>query len=859
MSKRPPAEGEAGQSTVAEPSETTTAWLPILALVVGVGAWLWPIGFGGRMPVGGDVTQFAIGLMAFLSQALRAGRWPVWNDLWGYGFPGLAESQMGVYYPPHWLLYGWLSVEGAYTASLVAHTLWAALGASWAARRFGVSPWGAALAGFSWATCGFYLIHLPHHWAATTGSWMPWAWGLAWMSLRGQGRHSRWAPWALAVVLTLQVLPGHFQLGFITQVSVLAMSLAALTERRAGDGRRPRPRPPRPWRAVGAVGLALASVPLLAAAQLGPTYRLARLAASSRDFEYLSGFAATPWHLVSYVAPGLFHRSPLWRPVAWDPFHTSPEEHLGYIGLVPLFLALGAIGSGLRGPRDPAARMLTILAILMLVLSLGPYVLGFALWSRWPGFSFFRAPARWGVGTMLALALLAGRGFDTWRSWRRPRRAWIAFVTLAALAPLVLVFGFELALASTSARGWPAVAGAFGWALRQLPWRGDPSFVEVMRLARQPPTQDLVIAGLMRRGIDPAATGARLSRDRFSIYAQELGPTAALLVAMLALAPLTGRPRLFRAWMLGLTAVDLGFWGHADRPVDLAPIRPLTAQSPVLARLAREPRGTRTIDPLRNLPMIAAAAPVAAYRTLDLPVLERLTALAQHPAGGAKVRAAMRATGARVRVFFPADDRPIRPGTPRETITDPALASWLFGAAWVGTVRGARLARFTVWKSPQQAAKAWLLPGETGRSAAWRAADTGDPDRVLKLLDRAVALESRSPVPERMEIEVPAEGPGTVVISQLADPQWRASWIGPAGAQAATIARAFGGWQGVTVPGRGRWTLVLEYEARAERIGLIVSALAWSAGFVAFWWRRRSALRLSEHGRQETKADSHRA
>ena len=77
--------------------------------------------------------------------------------------------------------------------------------------------------------------------------------------------------------------------------------------------------------------------------QLGPTARLARLAAAQRDYEYLSGFAATPVHLVSYVAPGLFQRSPLWRPVAWDPFRTSPEEHLAYIGLVPLFLALGAL------------------------------------------------------------------------------------------------------------------------------------------------------------------------------------------------------------------------------------------------------------------------------------------------------------------------------------------------------------------------------------------------------------------------------------------------------------------------------------------------------------------------------------
>src|SRR5207249_2232730 len=63
----------------------------------GLIAWLWPIGFGGQMPLGGDVTQFSLGLMAVLGEAIRAGRLPLWNDLWGYGFPGLAESQMGVF------------------------------------------------------------------------------------------------------------------------------------------------------------------------------------------------------------------------------------------------------------------------------------------------------------------------------------------------------------------------------------------------------------------------------------------------------------------------------------------------------------------------------------------------------------------------------------------------------------------------------------------------------------------------------------------------------------------------------------------------------------------------------------------
>ncbi len=138
-------------------------------------------------------------------------------------------------------------------------------------------------------------------------------------------------------MLVLQVLPGHFQLAFQTQVTLGLMVawriagrwIADLRRRRSGaaaDVEGPGPA----LRRAGAVMLAVAAVFPLAAIQLWPTARLAAMAGGQRDFEYLSGFAETPLHLVNLVAPGLFHRSPAWRPIAWDPFHTSPEECLAY-------------------------------------------------------------------------------------------------------------------------------------------------------------------------------------------------------------------------------------------------------------------------------------------------------------------------------------------------------------------------------------------------------------------------------------------------------------------------------------------------------------------------------------------------
>jgi hypothetical protein len=797
-----------------------TDFLALLGLLAGLIIWLWPIGFGGRMPVGGDVTSFSLGLMAVLARAIRVGRLPIWNDLWGYGFPGLAESQMGAYYPPHLVLYGLLPLEAAYTASLVLHTLWGGLGGAWAARRFGVSAVGAALAGFSWAGCGFFVIHLQHQWGYTTGSWMPWAWGLAWLLASGRG--TRRTPLWLALVLTLQVLPGHFQLAFITEVGVVLLTLAALAEpsvRRAG-GRR------------GMIGvvLALLAVAPLGAMQLWPTFDLARLAAAQRDSEYLSGFASTPVHLVSFVAPGLFHRSPLWRPVAWEPFLTSPEESLAYIGLAPLFLALGAPVR--RWRREPEARVLGIVALATLALSLGPYMPGFSLLIRLPGFSFFRAPARWTLATELALCLLAGRGFDALRAWARPGGALVRFVLIAALAPCLVVGMLELGL-TVSARSRSSKLARWMNAARRLQ---NHTYI-ASTLARQG-----------RRLLPPG--GLSLVGERRSIYAQELGPTAMLLGALLAVAAIGGRRGLFQGAMLTLSVIDLCSFSR-QRLYDLGPIRPLTAQSPVLARLAREPQAGRMLGPARNLPMVAGAAPVSAYRSLDLPTMVSLTtsaSLCPWSNDDGLSLAALRATGTSLRILDPFELQvrswggrsPVPSKVPGwsslQQERDPALAGWIYGTDWVAGLVPQTLT-FTLWRPWPKPAHAWLLPLTPGPRATILAAQTR-----LDLLQRirlgsARPQEVRSTRPERLEVTVEVEAEAgdlmALIITQLADPRWRGWWIGPDGAEhPAPIVPVYAladewGWQAVKVPGTGRWTLHLEYADPTVTLGLILSGVSF--------------------------------
>ncbi len=837
--------------------------IPILVALAAL--WLWPVGLGGRMPVGGDVTQFSMGLTSYFRGSIAAGRLPIWNERWGLGFPGLAESQMGVYYPPNIVLFGALSNEVATAASLVLHAIWGALGVYFAARRCGISREGGVLAGASWACSGFFLIHLPHQWAATTGSWMPWAWGLAWSLMRGEapteaivdakttptaGGSGRRDSLLLAAVLALQILPGHFQLAFNTQVCVLAIGVFCRLEG-CSTGRL--------LRLVGAFAGAFA----LSTAQLLPTLRLARLAADQRDFNYLAGFAATPLHLISFVAPGLWHRSPLWRPLIWDSFHTSPEEYLGYLGVVPLMLAAGTLARGIR--RDPAVRVLAGLAVLTLCFSLGPYVPGFRWLCGLPGFSFFRAPSRWTLGTTLALALLAGRGFDAWLSWERRGRLLLRAGAAALLMTGTVAGLLELAFRATEPRGSAVVAGVFESVLGALsPWPGDPGFRVVMRWADRSQGDDRrVRAWLARQGVvDPAPRTMVLRGERFSIYANELGASCVLWGCLIVLAPWAGRHAgATRAVLVMIALVDLMLWRDM-RTIDLGALRSLTDQSPILTRMAGLGPGARVLDGSRNLPMVAGAAPTSAYRTLDLPALTALVNLAGTPLSRAErvedVFEAADALGASARVLDAFETaEAIRSGRiehlpagwTAETVRDPALASWLYGRAW-SVAAGDQLAMFTFIRRDAPPARARLLDLTPDQENAVFQRPNAAPSAIATLVNNGRPLEIRSRRPEHIEIDVigRARGPARrqyVLIPQLADPAWRAHWVGPdRESRVATIEPAFArsndfGCQAVRLPdAAGAWSLVLDLDATDVTTGLLVSSGAWII-WVALWLRPR--------------------
>src|SRR5262249_39276986 len=128
-----------------------------------------------------------------------------------------------------------LSENAATRESQKLHTAHRGPGDRLAARRFGISRAGCGLSALAFSASGFFVIHMPHHWGYTAGSWMPWAWGLAWSTVGSPTSRLQVRLLLLTLVLVLQLLPGHFQLAFLTQVGILLMLAWFLVDPMSGS------------------------------------------------------------------------------------------------------------------------------------------------------------------------------------------------------------------------------------------------------------------------------------------------------------------------------------------------------------------------------------------------------------------------------------------------------------------------------------------------------------------------------------------------------------------------------------------------------------------------------------------------
>ena len=427
----------------------------------------WPL-YGGAGFIGGDLYPYFFPQKAFLSDALKAGEFPIWNDLSGFGYPVLGESQTGAAYPFHVLFYRLFDLNTAYNIEHLLHYVICFVATSLFAKRLGLTDAGSCFAALVF-TYGWFPPRACLEWAILTGAWLPVALWCVESFLQ-----TRWWRYAigLSFVLGMQLLAGHYHLAFITQLLVATYGCWRLwiEQRQKRDGTCPvsshcGKRAAFALMLAGIAGICLAGIQLL------PTWELKQRSSrvvTSDEYDPAYGHLP-PQYTSQLVAPWRWY-SPLSidednivRDIAEfvAPWHWFGPNHdldqairasrLGalnagtnkieahvYCGLVPIAMALFAAVAWLRGftgkaklplsreasPRnDVAVRHTPHPPELMIDATTGYWlaagVLGLVYATGWllpiglslPGFSFFRGPGRYGIVTTLAVALLAGQMF----------------------------------------------------------------------------------------------------------------------------------------------------------------------------------------------------------------------------------------------------------------------------------------------------------------------------------------------------------------------------------------------------------------------------------------------------------------
>jgi hypothetical protein len=629
---------------------------------------------------------------------------------------------------------------------------------AWRGRGLGRLP--AAVAALIFMLGPYLTAHLAHVNQIHTLAWAPW---LMLACDRAVLRpHLRWAS-VIAVLVALVILAGHPQQAYFTLVLGAIAAAARLWQHvRHRSWRQLLLRMPIPLAGVG-LGFAISAVQLL------PTIELTRLSYRSGGLGH--GAVESSLHLKGLLATMLPHYSS----------DLPPEIAGAAIGAPALFLALLALWSRWRQPWVPVWAGLSLAAVWAATGEAGGlYPL---LVAVVPGLGAFRAPERLLVFTEVGVSLLAGLGVRTAiqlsRAQARPgwRRRGLALVTAAAVTALL-----------------PATA---------------------------------VTAGTVASG-SGTVIGKLAYAERFP--ASDLAVSAAFVIAafLVCLAALRWRSNL----RLGLALLVLaGFesWVSGE---------PIYSRHPVPAAVYDfQSRTQQTIAPEPNVRYLSLIPPLVAIgfddRATDRFSSEQRAAFAVYIGLGESLAPNTGIGEGRpnvdgydggllpLRSYVDFRQPALPPGTEnRPDYVFPYMTSTRASADWareagVGAV-------ITAGSDPNPpGCRCWIAETNTGAVTVWRPAGEKPSRAWVEAGGRRLPARITRDAGERLDIDLPQAGGGTLILADADYPGWKASVDG-----VETPIRTYHGFlRSVEVPAGAR-QMTFTFEPLSVRLGAWISALA---------------------------------
>jgi hypothetical protein len=362
-----------------------------------------------------DTSDFYYPLMAWVGQQLRQGTFPLWAPQVFGGYPIFADGEVGLAYPPVLLALFALPADRALIALRLAHLCLASVGCYALARVWGLTHAGATLAGLTFTLGSFLQAQTHHENVIRTAVWLPVQLALVERALRREGAARRRWTAAAAASLGMAGLGLHSQ---VLAIELLSLAGYGLFRWSVGPIRGPAPTVLARLKAVLVVFAPVVLLGLgLAAVQLGPLAELASFSPRGSGIPYgdAAAYSLTPLGVIQLLFPFFFRTQANQQWGLW----THWESYL-YVGLAPLVLAVVALVC-IRRREVVGWGIMGLVGVMLALGQYSPLNLHYWLWLL-PGMSGLRAPGRFSLIVMLAVAMLAAHGLS-WLQLRGPRPA----------------------------------------------------------------------------------------------------------------------------------------------------------------------------------------------------------------------------------------------------------------------------------------------------------------------------------------------------------------------------------------------------------------------------------------------------
>jgi hypothetical protein len=399
--------------------------LILLGSAVFAGVMVAPV-FWGEIYTSDDLFSFHLPLRLFYRRCLISGQHFDWCPHLFCGFYLQGEGQVGMYHPLHRVLYAALPFDWAFNLEFLLSYPALFLGTFLLLRRRSLPIDASLLGAYGFAFAGLVVFHYIHLNAVAVVAHFPYALLAIDGLMRARTSTGRaWGGLALAAVTGSELLLGYPQYVYFSLWAEGLYAALVWFERRGW------PRWLPALVAAKVLGIGLGAVQLLPTADA--------VADSVRDAptpEFLGMLSLPPRNIVLWLVPYLYRTRvfapaeellPGWRvDAAVDLADYRAHEYGVYSGVAAPVLLVWVLlrFRRLRHPRLAAWAL--GLGALGFVLACGKFTPLFAVTSRLPGLSLFRASARYIVLVHLATAILVAIGFADLRTFcdKGERLAW---------------------------------------------------------------------------------------------------------------------------------------------------------------------------------------------------------------------------------------------------------------------------------------------------------------------------------------------------------------------------------------------------------------------------------------------------